>query len=132
LQQTPEKAGNAEDPDKKSRLERLIESKAEVPLPPVSARYLLGWLSDLGWAQSNGMAATPLSACEMKAWCELAEIELEAWEFEALRSASRAYCAQSALKDAFPPWQQEKDGNKPKTSIAGKFKTLANMLNRKN
>jgi len=68
----------------------------------------------------------------MKAWCELTQIELEPWEFEALRSASRAYCSQSALKDAFPPWQQEKDSNKPKTGIAGKFKTLANMLNRKN
>lgn len=101
-----------------------------VPLPPVSARYLLGWLSDLGWAQSNGMGAVPLSAIEMRSWGELMQIDLETWEFEILRAASRAYCAQSASKDPHPPWQEGGGNSKSKAGIVGKFKELANAINR--
>lgn len=96
----------------------------------MSARYLLGWLSDLGWAQSNGMGAIPLSSVEVRSWGELMKIDLEIWEFEILRAASRAYCAQSASKDPLPPWQEGEGSSKPKAGIAGKFKALANAINR--
>ncbi len=116
--------------DTKSRLERLIDSKSPVLMPAVSARYLLDWLSDLGWAQSNGMGATPLSAAEISAWCGLMRIDMEIWEVEILRAASRAYCAQSATKDIAAPWRDDDGASKSKPGVAGRFKALANMINR--
>lgn len=127
MHQAPEKPGGKGELEQQTRWERLTADSQPVPLPPLSARYLLDWLSDLGFVSAGGMGPAPLSALEMQAWCQMTNTALQPWEFDALRAASRAYCAQSVAKDPFAPWADRESSARP--TVAGRFKAIAQQLN---
>ncbi|WP_462387293.1 hypothetical protein [Acidovorax sp. Q11] len=60
-------------------------------MPEQTAPYLLDYLQRMGVYGHGAMGPVPLSALEIRAWCEGSGIGLQPWEFEALRAASRAY-----------------------------------------
>ncbi len=62
-------------------------------MPPVDADYLIGYWHDMGLVSSNGMGAASLSALEIDAFCRLSAVELEPWEFKALREMSQNYAS---------------------------------------
>lgn len=66
--------------------------------------YLWGWLMDAGPSQSGGMGPVPLSSSELAAWSQAAGVDLQPWEFGALRAASRAYVAEQASPGDWPPY----------------------------
>lgn len=104
--------------------------RRDVPLglPEVEAQHLQHMLDQLGWAELGGFGAVPLSAQEIRAWCDGMAVELEPWEFELIRDASRAYCRQAAAKDPREPtFYAEAAGRKP----GGLAASLAATLNRK-
>jgi hypothetical protein len=72
-------------------------------LPGVEAHYLLDVLHSVGWCQAAGMGLAPLTATEVYSWCQLTQTELDAWEFEAIRAASAAYCQQTTSDDPTEP-----------------------------
>lgn len=57
----------------------------------------------MGWVQSAGMGLAPLSATEIYSWSRLTRTEVEPWEFQAMRAASSAYCAESASDNQIEP-----------------------------
>lgn len=86
----------------------------------------------MGWCQSSGWGAAPLSAQELRAWASGTGQRWAEWEFRALRAASAAYCSQLASKDAPEPAEiaeratTETHHKRPPSLIA----TLATSLNR--
>lgn len=84
----------------------------------------------MGWCQSGGFGAVPLSAQELRAWAWGISQRWDEWEFRALRSASAAYCAQLASKDAPEPAQltADEEVNKKKPSL---IEALASTINGK-
>lgn len=64
-----------------------------IELPEQTAPYLLDYLQRMGVYGHGAMGPVPLSSLEIRAWCDGSGIELQPWEFEALRAASRAYVA---------------------------------------
>lgn len=58
---------------------------------PEAPAYLVNWLAELGWCESNTNGFVGLSAVEIIAWAKGRKKELEGWEFEALLNASRQY-----------------------------------------
>jgi hypothetical protein len=97
-----------------------------VGLPSVEAEYLLQAVADMGWGQPAGMGVAALSHTEIAAWCALMQTDLEPWEVQAIRAASRAYCAQSTSKDPREP-NFEATPEKPVSAI----RALAEALNKK-
>ena len=53
--------------------------------------FILGAVTELGWAGSNGMGPTTLSWSEIKAYGELTGQNLAPWEARTLRNISEAY-----------------------------------------
>ena len=53
--------------------------------------YLLEAMQNLGWCQSGGMDAAPLSWAEIKAYADCTRDLSEPWEFQTLRDMSMAY-----------------------------------------
>ena len=107
-----------------------MRGRRDMPLglPKVEAQHLLQMLDQMGWAESGGFGPVPLSAREILAWCDGMAVELEPWEFELIRAASRAYCRQAAAKDPREPtFDAEAAGRKP----GGLAASLAATLNRK-
>jgi hypothetical protein len=78
-------------PSDKTRAEQVEEDGGSIELPEQTAPYLLDYLQRLGVYVYGAMGPVPLSAAEIRAWCEGSGIALRPWEFEALRAASRAY-----------------------------------------
>ena len=60
-------------------------------MPIVDADYLVNYWHDLGLCGAGSMGATALSALEISAWASLNALELEPWEFSALRQMSQNY-----------------------------------------
>lgn len=76
-------------------------------MPPVDAHYLVGYWQDLGMVSSGLSGAAPISAVEIDAWTRLSAVELEPWEFFALKQMSSAYCVELHLAEALdrlPPF----------------------------
>lgn len=117
-----------DEPPPPSRYDTLLAKGGKPVLPPVEARHLIDYLGQLGWCWPTGMSITALPASEIAAWSALSQTPLDPWEFEALRSASRAYVAQSQNDTPSPPYEEQAQ-HQP--SVAADFKKLAARLNAK-
>jgi len=62
-------------------------------MPEIDAEYLVSYWRDLGFVSSGISGAAPLSATEIYAWCSLSALELEPWEFNAIRQMSQSYAS---------------------------------------
>lgn len=72
-------------------------------LPACEAKHLLDHLDSLGWVMSPGMGLSPLTATEIFSWSYMTRTPLEPWEFQAIRTASSAYCVQSQTEQTIEP-----------------------------
>ena len=71
------------------------------------ATYLTGYWFDLGMTGQGGMGLVQLSAQEIQSWSAGSGIELNPWEFLAIRKMSLAYVKQlseSERPDCPPPF----------------------------
>jgi hypothetical protein len=76
-----------------TRAEKIISNGGTPLMPEIDADYLVGYWQDIGLVSSGINGAVPLSASEIYAWCTLSAVELEPWEFTALRQMSQGYAA---------------------------------------
>ena len=60
-------------------------------MPEVEAEYLVEYWRDMGMVGSGAAGAVPLSATEIYSWAMLSAVELDPWEFSALRQMSQNY-----------------------------------------
>ena len=111
-----------------SRAARRSERGEPLGLPEVEALHLLDELQALGWCESGGFGPVPLSAQELRSWAWGTGQRWDDWEFRALRSASAAYCAQLASKDAPEPAQLAAD-EEVKKKRPSMLRQLASTLN---
>lgn len=66
--------------------------------------YLIGYLRELGFCQSNGMGVSELSFQEISAWMHATGLRLNPWEALTLKKLSSEYVAQlHASKDPLEP-----------------------------
>lgn len=94
-------------------------------LPGVEAEHLLQVLRSVRFSHAAGMGVAPVSALELMAWCQGMQHPLDPWEFEAVRLASAAYCAQLSSDDDREP-NFVPDETKPLSPI----RQLAEALNK--
>ena len=77
-------------------------------MPELQCPYLYGWLMQAGIAKpvsaGMGIGMQAISAVELLAWSQASAAHLLPWEFNALRAASVAYCAEYAQPGHFPPF----------------------------
>lgn len=60
--------------------------------PPGGSEYLLGWFWDLSRGRGQGYSGPlPLAAQEVKAWADLSGVDLEPWEFRAIRMMDMSF-----------------------------------------
>jgi hypothetical protein len=58
----------------------------DLPSVPRELEYLLGWFWEIRSAVGgSGFGANPISFSEIKAWCDLTDIELSPWEVFVLK-----------------------------------------------
>lgn len=78
-----------------SRAQLIVENGGRPLMPPVDeAVYLVGYWQQLGLVAAGGFGPVTLSALEIKAWSDMAGVDLSIWEFKMLREMSRAYLVQ--------------------------------------
>lgn len=114
LNATPERPKDDKSTDPPlSRLQRQRRDQKDdsylPPFPPVesAALYLLGYLWEMGPTMAGGMGPAPLTHQELRAWEELAGVELQPWESKALRKLSLDYLGELARAEkdsAASPW----------------------------
>lgn len=66
--------------------------------------YLWDRLQDLGMCVQGAMGPVPLSCTEIQAWSAGTGKHLDAWEFQAIRAASRAYVNQTCSEEQALPY----------------------------
>jgi hypothetical protein len=76
-----------------NRAEKITANGGTPLMPPVDADYLIGYWQDMGLVSNTGMGAASLSALEIDAFCRLSAVELDPWEFKALREMSANYAS---------------------------------------
>lgn len=79
-----------------TRAERLEANGGNPLFPDVGeAWYVVRHWQDAGAVSAGGMSIAPLSAVELQAWQQGAQLALAAWEFQTVLDMSRAYVVQS-------------------------------------
>jgi len=72
------------------------DPRLDLPEIPRELEYLMGWFWEIRNATGgNGFGANPISFCEMKAWCELNDIEITPWEVSILRKMDTEFIKNS-------------------------------------
>ena len=92
---------------KKADLCRMEQIKADggtLAMPELSMPYLWTYLQEVGLCERGDMGPRPLSSAELQAWSVGTRRQLDAWEFCALRNASRAFVDELASEDTQPPY----------------------------
>lgn len=83
--------------------------EVEPRYPKVEFEYLVGWLDDLGWCETNGMGVQGVSWNSLFSWNSLTGADLDPWEAETLHQASLSYAIMwnEAKDPACPsPWSE--------------------------
>lgn len=92
----------------KTILEIAHENGGDVPLPALQCPNLYAWLMQAGIARpvsaGMGVILQSISAQELAAWSQASGCGLLPWEFNAMRAASVAYCAEYGSPGDFPPF----------------------------
>ncbi|MDP3228400.1 MAG: hypothetical protein Q8N13_10550 [Acidovorax sp.] len=86
------------------RMEQIELDGGTLEMPELSMPYLWAYLQDVGLCERGDMGPRPLSSTELQAWAKGSGLQLDAWEFRALRKASRAFVAQLGSDDTQPPY----------------------------
>ena len=103
-----------------TRAQQIEGDGGTIRLPEVQASHLITVLVGAGMCLSGGMAAAPVTATELTAWCNGAGRTLAPWEFSAVLAASRAYVTQIHSDDATPPYGSTSDLSDPEV-LSRKF-----------
>ena len=93
---------------------------------PDAPAHLVEWFQACGVCGFGAAGIIPISACEIMAWAQGMRREIEPWEFDALLSASRGYCAEHNLNNFTAPDGQEL----PRQDVGGKLQSIARMVNK--
>ena len=99
-------------------------------MPPIDADYIVGYWHELGLVGSGAMGAVCLSSFEIMAWCDLSAVELEPWEFTAIRKMSQNYISllHAGENQSEPPpygsLSQEYDRDVVQKKISNAFKAF--------
>lgn len=59
------------------------------------AEYVITYWQDLGMVEMGAMGPIPLSASEIISWQQCTGVDLEAWEYRAIKQMSQAYLMQA-------------------------------------
>lgn len=79
-----------------TRAEKIQKNGGRPLLPDVGdAEYVITYWQDLGMVEMGAMGPVPLSAREIISWQQCSGVELEAWEFRAIRQMSQSYLMQA-------------------------------------
>jgi len=103
-----------------TRAQQIEGDGGTIRLPEVQANHLVSVLIGAGMCLSGGMAAAPITATELTAWCNGAGRTLAPWEFTAVLAASRAYVSQTHSEDGLPPYGDTSDLSDPEV-LSRKF-----------
>ncbi len=123
LQQRPLIPGKDGKREELSRAESLEKRGLSQSLPVVTARYLQGYLIDVGFSLPGFNGPVSLTALEIQAWANMSCVELEQWEFSALRNASRAFCNQYGDDTPIAPVDDEQKEEAVKAQLKN-FKSM--------
>jgi len=99
-------------------------------MPDIDAEYIAAYWHDIGLVSSGSMGAAPLSSSEIYAWSTLSAVELEPWEFNAIRQMSQNYVSylQKGENPAEPPpfgsLAQEFDRDVVQKKLTNAFKSF--------
>jgi len=91
---------------RRARIDRLSAGEPDYGLPePGDLAYLLGYLVELGEAESSGNGLVPCTWQTIRAWTELTWLRLSPLEVNALRRLSVAYVSEYYRTDGneLPP-----------------------------
>jgi hypothetical protein len=100
----------AEAAPKISRIEQLKRDRITPQMPPNPAPHIVEWLIEIGLTDNSGMSATPLTWCEINAWCARTRVSPAPWEARLIRRLSSDYIAESRKAESEtcpPPWRAE-------------------------
>jgi len=90
----------------KTRGQEIVDRGGTPLMPDVGdAAYLVAYWQQMGMVEQGGMGMAPMSSRELAAWCSGAGIDLQPWEFHALREMSKQYLVQlnESEKPECPP-----------------------------
>jgi hypothetical protein len=113
-----------------NRAEKIKNAGGTPLMPHCDAEYIIGYWQDLGLCSSGAMGAVSISSQEIDAWARLSAVELNPWEFSALRQMSQNYVSSLHLSEdpATPPpygtLAQEFDRNVVEKKITTAFKAF--------
>lgn len=86
----------------RERLAKLNKNDKVLELPDLECfDYMIGYLKDLGFidSQSNGLSFT-----EIKNWCDLTGVDLDAWESQTLKELSSIFAIEFSKKSIEEPY----------------------------
>lgn len=108
LHATPKpRKGSKRKADDRSRMDRILDDKLPVRMPPNPAPHLISWLIEIGLTEKNGMGESALSWREINEWQAATGVALSAFEARLMRELSKAYVGQKQKSDSEnspPPW----------------------------
>jgi hypothetical protein len=114
-----------------SRAEKIQKNGGKPLMPDVGdAHYLIAYWQDLGMVEMGAMGPVPLSAREINSWQDCTGVDLEAWEFRAIKQMSQSYLMQakeSEKPECDPPFGDpvnEFDRTIVSKKISNAFKAL--------
>lgn len=93
-----------------SRIKKLEDEGKHVPLPPISAEWLVDLLMEIGPVDPIGMGVGPISWLTLEAWQHQSGRPLQPWEGRLLRDLSKAFADQSEKSkqhDCPAPWSDQ-------------------------
>lgn len=124
-------SGKGTPPEPVSRI-KAMESRGEQPLlPPVSHRYLIAWWLEIGPTVMAGMGEGPIGWTDIAAWQQLAAMELEPWEAQAIRSLSRAFLSQqheARKPTCAAPFSETEEQAQTRDRVADQFKAMVGAM----
>lgn len=68
-----------------------VDDYLKMPEIDESFQYLIGWIHELGFAESNGMGAMVISYVSIQAWSQLMQYDISPWSVKVLREMSGAF-----------------------------------------
>lgn len=91
-----------------TRAEKIQKNGGKPLMPDVGdAEYVITYWQDLGMVEMGAMGPIPLSAREILSWQQCTGVELEAWEYRAIKQMSQTYLMQakeSEKPECVPPF----------------------------
>lgn len=118
-------------PEQLTRGQKIERNGGSPRFPSVGdADYVITYWHDLGVVEAGAMGPIPLSSKEILSWQECTGIELQPWEFRALREMSRSYLIQheeSKKPECPPPFGDpvnEFDRNLVSKKVSNAFKAF--------